>query len=409
MLGLLIGLGVSSCQPARKEDPNFPITLRMLVQADATGAWAEVFSGFEKENPGIRVQAIEGPAATNTREDLYVTAFLSGGQVYDVVLADTVWIPKFAAAGWLVDLTDKWPAAQWSRFLSGALEGSKFRERIYRVPTQMDGGMLYYRSDLLEAAGEVPPRTFDDLRRIAEKLQDPAKLWGYVWQGRQYEGLVCNFLEVLRGYGGTWIADDGTTVGLDQPAARSALQFLVDTVGTISPPGVTTYSEEESRQLFQSGRAVFLRNWPYVYPLADKPDSPIRGKVGVVPLPAQTRSQSSSTLGGWGLAIAKTSPYPEAAWKLLQYCARIPVAEILYRKAGVNPALQEFYETSGDPMVRDLYRILQQTVPRPVVPQYAQASDILQRYLSSALTRRLTAEEALEGATRETRLLLRRP
>ncbi len=408
-LGLLTLLLLPSCHPAGTPDPAGPTTLRLLVEADATGGWAEVFEGFERENPGITVQAIEGPAATNTREDLYVTAFLSGGQIYDLVMADTVWIPKFAVAGWLADLTDKWSEEQWSRFLPGALEGSTFRGRIYRVPTQMDGGMLYYRRDLLEKAGESPPRSFDELRRLAWKLQSPSRLWGYVWQGRQYEGLVCNYLEVLRGYGGFWISNDGKTVGLDQPAARASLQFLVDTVGTISPGGVTTYSEEESRQLFQSGQAVFLRNWPYVYPLANRPDSPMRGKVGVVPLPAQPGGQSSATLGGWGLAIAQNSPHQEAAWKLLEYCARIPVAETLYRRAGLNPTLKEFYESSPDPMVRDLHRILRHTSPRPMVPQYAQASDILQRYLSSALTRRLTVPEALDGATRETRLLLHRP
>lgn len=232
------------------------------MSADTTGVWREIFDRFEQEHEGIRVDAIEGPSATNTREDLYVTAFLSGDQVYDLVMADTVWIPKFAAAGWLEDLTDKWMQEQWGRFLPGALEGSKFRGRIYRVPTQMDGGMLYFRRDLLETAGEIPPESFDDLKRIALRLQKPRDLWGYVWQGKQYEGLVCDFVEVLSGFGGFWIDPDSGEVGLDRPEALQALRFLSESVGTISPPGVTTYTEEESRQVFQSGGAVFLRNWP---------------------------------------------------------------------------------------------------------------------------------------------------
>ncbi len=407
LAALALLLAGSACERTSAPEPSHKV-LRILMTADSTGAWSEAFAAFEQENPGIQVDLIEGPASTNSSEDLYVTAFLSGAQVYDLVLADTVWIPKFAAAGWLEDLTDKWTPAEWGRFLPGALEGSKYRGRIYRVPTQMDGGMLYYRRDLLAQAGEMPPRTFDDLDRIARKLQQPPGLWGYVWQGKQYEGLVCNYLEVLRGYGGFWIDAETGDIGLAEPAARKALEFMAGAVGTISPPGVTTYSEEESRQLFQTGHAVFLRNWPYVYPMSQMPESPVRGQVGAVPMPAQPGGESSATLGGWGLGIAKNCPHKDAAWKLLQYFAQVPVAEKLYRKAGVNPTLESFYQKSSDPMVGELYQILRHTVPRPLVPQYAQASDILQRYLSAALTGQTSAEKALAGAARETRLLLRR-
>jgi len=398
---------LTGCRPP--ESASSGTTLRILMSADTTGVWREIFDRFEQEHEGIRIDAVEGPSATNTREDLYVTAFLSGDRVYDLVMADTVWIPKFAAAGWLEDLTDKWPREQWKKFLPGALNGSRFRGRIYRVPTQMDGGMLYFRRDLLEKAGEAPPESFDDLKRIASRLQKPRDLWGFVWQGKQYEGLVCDFVEVLAGFGGFWIDPETGEVGLDRPEALQALRFLSESVGKISPPGVTTYTEEESRQVFQSGGAVFLRNWPYVYPLSHAPDSPVRGKVGIVPMPHQPGGESASTLGGWGIGIARNSPKKDAAWQLLEFLAQVPVARLLYERAGVNPTLEEFYDNSDDPMVKELYQILRHTVPRPAVPQYAQASDILQRYLSSALTGRLRSEAALAGASRETRLLLGQP
>lgn len=405
LLASILPLFLAACQKPEAPAPD-TVTLRLLMSSDATGVWREIFDEFEKAHPGIRIDAIEGPAATNTREDLHVTAFLSGDRVYDLVFADTVWIPKFAAAGWLLDLTDKWPDSQWERFLPGALAGSKYRGRIYRVPTQMDGGMLYYRRDLLEKAGEHPPETFDDLQRIATQLQEPRRLWGFVWQGKQYEGLICDFVEVLAGFGGFWIDPDSGEIGLDRPEARQALEFLAQSVGSISPPGVTTYTEEESRQVFESGGAVFLRNWPYVYPLSQAPDSPIRGLVGVTPMPHQGGGASASTLGGWGFGIAKNSPHPGEAWQLLQFLAQVPVAQRLYEKAGVNSTLEAFYRESNDSMVQELYQILRHTIPRPPIPQYAQASDILQRYLSSALTGRLTPGAALAGASRETRLLL---
>lgn len=385
------------------------VRLNVLMEPDATGVWRQLFAEFHRLHPNIQINPIEGPSATNTREDLYVTSFLSGQTPYDLVFADVVWIPKFAAAGWIEDLTDRWPAEQWNRFIRGSLVGSQYKARIYRVPTQMEGGLLFYRSDLLQSVGENPPQTFEDLVRIARKLQNPDSLWGFVWQGKQYEGLVCNYLEILAGYGGTWIDGESGEVGLDKPPAIAAMKFLRGCIDPwrISPPGVTTYTEEESRQLFHAGRAVFHRNWPYVWALSQRPDSPVRGKVWMAPMPRAPGGQSAATLGGWGFAIASSSQHKEEAWQFIQYISALPQLERIHAAVGTWPALKEFYETREDPAVKIIYQVLQKTVPRPPVPQYAQASDILQRYVSAALTGRMSPEQALQQAARETRLLLK--
>ncbi len=384
------------------------VELTVLMEPDSTGVWRQLFQEFEEQNPGIRVNGISGPAATNTREDLYATSFLSGESIYDLVFADVVWIPKFAAAGWLEDLTDRWGPEQWGQFIPGALEGSKYRGRIYRVPIQMDGGVLFYRQDLLHAAGEAPPATLDDLVRISRRLQHPDNLWGFVWQGKQYEGLTCDFLEVLTACGGFWIDPDTSEVGLERPEALAALTFLTDCIRKwdISPPGVTTYAEEESRQVFQAGRAVFLRNWSYAWPLSQREYSPLKGKVGLAPMPRTAHGRPASALGGWGFAIASGSRHKEEAWKLCRFLTALPQIRRINAATGMQPALRRFYEESADPVQHAIYRVLQTSVPRPAVPQYAQASDILQRYVSAALTGRLGPEAALRQAARETRLLL---
>lgn len=406
--GLLVALILVACNRPRDSSEPDAVVLRVLMAPDATGVWRDTFDDFHAEHPGIRIQPIEGPSATNTREDLYVTSFLSGQNVYDLVFADVPWIPKFAAAGWLEDLTGYWGPEDWNRFIAGSITGGSYRNRIFRLPTQMNGGVLFYRKDLLEQAGEAPPETFADLVRISTELQHPDKLWGFVWQGKQYEGLVCDYLEVLVGHGGFWIDPETGRVGLDRPEARAALQFMVDCIHRwkISPPGVTTYTEEESRQLFHAGRAIFHRNWPYVWSLAQKPDSPIRGRVGMVPMPRAPGGTSASTLGGWGFAIAKSCRHKREAWEFLKFMTRLKVIERIYGSTGAEPALKEFYQQSDDPVLHSIYRVLQKTVPRPPVPQYAQASDILQRYVSAALTQDLTPEAALERAARETRLLM---
>jgi multiple sugar transport system substrate-binding protein len=408
-LFLPAALLLAGCSKPETAEPA-AAEMTVLMPPDTTGVWHGIFAEFNRRNPGIRIRHVEGPTATNTREDLYVTSFLSGQTIYDLVYADVQWIPKFASAGWIEDLTERWDAGNWARFLDGAIAGSKYQGRIYRMPVQMNGGVLFYRKDLLDGIGAKPPESFSDLLRLSQQLQDPPALWGFVWQGKQYEGLVCDYLEVLTGFGGTWIDPDTGRIGLDEPQAVAALEFLRDCIQChhISPPGTTTYEEEVGRQLFHSGRAVFLRNWPYVWALAQKEDSPVRGKVGMVPMPRTPEGRHASTLGGWGFAIAKTSRQKDAAWKFLEYMATLEPILKLHESDGVEPALHAFYEQSSDPMNKMIYEVLQTTIPRPPIAQYAQASDILQRYVSAALTDRMNSGEALAAAAKETRLLIGR-
>lgn len=384
------------------------VQLSVMMDADITGDWHQFIHEFEAANPAIHINYIEGPSETNAREDLYVTSLLSGETVYDLIFADVVWVPKFAAAGWLEDLTDRWPAERWNEFIPGALEGSKYKGRIYRVPQTIDAGVFYYRRDLLGAADETPPETFNELVRIAQKLQRPDQLWGFVWQGKQYEGVICNFVEVLSGFGGYWIDADSGEVGLDRPEAIAALEWMRGTIHTagISPPGTTAYTEEEGRLMFLSGRAVFLRNWPFVYTMAQQPGSAVRGNVGFKPMPAAPNGRPAATLGGWGMCIAKNSRHKKEAWKFCEYSSALPQVRRIQASRGTPPALKSFYETTDDPVQRDFYKVMQNTVARPRVPQYAQASDILQRYVSAALTQRMTSQAAMMAAAKETRLLL---
>jgi multiple sugar transport system substrate-binding protein len=383
--------------------------LRILMEPDGRGVWREVFARFETLHPGVRLVLIEGPAATDAREDMYVNSLLAGSGDYDLVYADTIWIPKFAAAGWLEDLTGRWPAEKWQAFAPATVAGGTYRGRIYRVPTQLNGGLLYYRKDLLDGLGVPPPRTYAELRELSEKLKVPGKRAGYVWQGKQYEGLTCNFLEVLRGFGGSWIDAETGRVGLDDPEALKALQYLCSSVGQFSPAGVTTYAEEESRLVFQSGGAVFLRNWPYVSNLLAAPGSKVEGEVAFAPLPAGPGFPPAPTFGGAGFAVVKSSRARKAAGKFLDFISSPETVAFLYERGGVQPALKAFYETHPDPRQRALFEALQSTQPRPAIPQYAQASDILQRHVSSALTGQSTPAEALRRAARETRTLLGKP
>jgi multiple sugar transport system substrate-binding protein len=386
--------------------------IAVLVPASERPFWSQVAEGFTRRT-GQAIELVEGPNATDLRESLYTTALLARDPSLDLVLMDVTWTPKLAGAGWLLPLDEEIGGAEQAAFLPAAIEAGRFDGRLYRVPVRTDVGVLYYRRDWLEEAGLPPPRTFEELERAARALQAPPGRWGFVWQGSQYEGLVCVFLEVLRGHGGFWVDAATGEVGLDRPEAAAALSFLVSSRSAFSPPGVTTYKEEESRRIFHDGRAVFLRNWPYVWRLAQAGDSGIAGKVGVTAMVRAERGRRAGTLGGWGLGISRFSRRPREALAFIRHAASLEGQRALCRESGYAPALLAAYGDAellaANPFLAELREIHAAAVARPPIPRYALASDLLQRRLSAALAGSETVEDALRAAAQETRALLGSP
>ena len=389
-----------------------PITVTVLMHAPEAVEWKPLVEEFQQKNPDINLKIVEGPNATNQIEDLYTSSFLLGNSPYDLVFMDIVWVPKFAAAGWLTDLSDRISPEELGQFLSGDVSGGRYQGKLYRIPLRSDAGMLYYRKDLLQEAGYEPPETFEELIQISQELQKQGLAeWGYVWQGKQYEGLAAMFVEILAGYGAFWVDPETLEVGLDKPEAVQAVEFLRSTVKKgISPPGVTTYQEEETRLLFQNGKAVFLRNWPYVFGLASKPDSVIQGQFEIKPMVRAPGQRSGACQGGWGLGIAKTSKHPEEAWKVIEFLSSEEVQRKFILETGKVPSRKSLF---NDPQIvakydhyPQLLEVVENSALRPPIAQYAQASDILQRYLSAALTDRISPEKAMKAAADETRRLL---
>ncbi len=393
--------------------PQQPVTLNMLITAPDAQPWQQgLIKDFETENPNIRINLVEGPNATNLLEDLYTSSFILGESPYDLVNMDAIWTSKFAAAGWLLPLDDRISQQELTAFSPKDVEGGRYQNKLYRIPMRSDVGMLYYREDLLKEAGLQPPETFEDLMRISQVLQKQKKVnWGYVWQGRQYEGLVAMFAEVLKGFGGFWVNPDTLQVGLDKPETLQAIEFLRSTISQgVSPPGVTTYQEEDTRRLFQSGQVAFLRSWPYAWPLAQAKGSPIQGKIAIKPMVHAPGKTGAACLGGWGIGIAKSSKHPEEAWKAIEYFTSEEAQRRFILSAGYVPSRRNLFTNpeivAQYPHYPQLLEVVDNAVLRSPIAQYAQTSDILQRYLSAALSGRISPESAMQAAADETRRLL---
>jgi multiple sugar transport system substrate-binding protein len=189
---------------------------------------------------------------------------------------------------------------------------SPYSTLIPPTPWFVDSGMLYYRKDLLDGAGIQVPTTWDQLTSAATTLTSSGKAkFGFLWQGKQAEVLVCDLVEFVGSAGGSILASDGKTVAINDAAATKGVQYMYDTMNSrgISPKDLLSWDEEPSRRPFTAGQAAFLRNWSYVYTIAQDPSqSQVVDKVGVAPLPAFPGGKSTACLGGYQFGVSSARP-----------------------------------------------------------------------------------------------------
>lgn len=402
LLAIVLG---SACRPEESQAP----TLRL--SASTLGREGDVLrtqlARFGAAHPEIAVELHPTPDAADLRHQLYVQWLNAGAAEPDVLQIDTIWTAEFAAAGWLLPLDRFSPDVDG--FFAATVAANRWNGALFALPWFADVGMLFYRTDLVPK----PPQTFDELRAFAAEAQrDHGIDAGIVWQGARYEGLVTTFLERLGGTGGRILSPDGDVV-VDSPESVAALGTLQRELAEgVAPPAVLSYHEEEARLVFQNGRAVFMRNWPYALALLDDPSqSAVAGRVGIAPMPSGPGGRATAALGGSQLAINARTRHPEVAYALVAYLTAPAQMRERAEVVGQYPTRPSLYD---DPAMAaflrapaaDIRQIVAAAEPRPVTPVYSELSERLQVELHRALTGQKAADRALGDAAQGMRSLL---
>jgi len=379
---------------------------------DEIQVWEAIAAGFSRDT-GVPVRILRQPTDTAQRRQGLLVALGSAQRDPDVFLMDIAWLGLFAAAEWLAPLEE----VDLEPFFPQVVRLTDFfADQLIALPVTVDVGVLYYRADLL--AGP-PPQTWDALAAQALRVQQRLRprqpgFFGFVWQGAQYEGLVVNFLDLAGSRGG--FVRDGDRIRVQSPANLRALTRMVDFIhGTaaISPPNTyTEMTEEEVRRYFQSGGALFQRNWPYAYALHQAEGSAVQGRTGVSPLPDPDDGERAPTLGGWHVGVSAFSDRPAAAQRFARYLTSAAVQKKLVLELGLPSGRRDLYADADVlakfPHFKTLAAVLPTARPRPIVPSYTLISEIMQRRLSGALARDDTPAAALAKAQLEIDQLLAR-
>src|SRR5215204_7211081 len=373
----------------------------------------DLVAKFNKQNKGeIEATFRVMPSNATTHYDKLTTEFQAGGGDIDVIGGDVIWAIQFAAQGYIQDLSKDFPASEQKKFLPAPISAMIYEDAIYGIPWFTDAGMIYYRKDLLEKAGfSGPPETWDELKEMALKTaKDTGTKNGFVFQGSNYEGGVCNGCEYIWTYGGEVLSEvTGGEVVIDSPEAVAGLETYASMVADgVAPKAVANYDETTSEPVFGAGDAVFTRDWPGFYALLGlstkeggypnvKPE-----QVGIAPIPvAESGMKSYSTLGGWNQFVNAATDIQDEAVTFAKWMTATEQEKVLGVDGGLKPTRKALYEDPdvleaipGLDMAKDI--ILNNAKSRPVNEYYGDMSLELAEQFNNVVTGDTSPQQAAE-------------
>lgn len=390
-------LGAAGCGGGGGQGSKGPVDITVAFGRESTGTLAKLISKFNKQNKGkIKVTWRHMPSDTGQYFDQIKTEFQAQKTNIDLIGGDVIWPAQLAANGWIIDLSDRFSESDRSKFLPGPIQSMTYQGKIWGVPWFTDAGMLYYRKDLLAKSGfKNPPKTWDELKMMAKKvMKDQGIQNGFVFQGDKYEGGVCDAMEYIWTNGGNVLKNNNSnTVIIDQPGAISGLTTERSMVTDgVAPQAVATYEEPQCEPIFLGGKAVFCRNWPYMYGLIPQYKKTIKPEqVGLAPIPVSDGNHTHSCLGGWNFYISalSDSTKQDAAYEFVKFMTSLEQEKAFALNASILPTLKSLYSdkevVSKVAPIRLNKTAIQSTRPRPVSPYYSDMSLDMQEQFNNSL------------------------
>ncbi len=395
---------------------NVALAADLNIVTGATGKDVEVLTkqlAVFKEKTGNNVTIVPMPSSTTDQFGQYRLWLAAGNADIDVYQTDVIWAPQLADQ--FVDLTDAAKDVAKDHFKS-IIESQTVNGKLVALPMFTDAPALYYRKDLLEKYKQAVPKTWDEMAASAKIIQDGERaagnkdMQGFVFQGNAYEGLTCDALEWIKSNGGGQLVEADGTISVNNDKAAAAIDRIKSFVGSISPEGVLAYQEEESRGVWQTGNAVFMRNWPYAFALGNGDDSKVKGLFDVTTLPSGGEgTTSAATLGGWNLAVSKYSKNQKEAVELALFLANNDNQKMRALEASHLPTTVATYDDADvkaqQPVIPRWKGIFLNAVPRPSAPtkvKYNEVSSLFWSAVHDTLSGKGSAKDNL--ATLEAKL-----
>ena len=321
------------------------------------------------------------PAGADDQRQQLVRRLAARDPSIDVMGLDVVWAPEFAEAGWIRPVPDGIKAEVTAGTLPAALKTATWKKALYALPFNSNTQLLWYRKDLVPA----PPATWDQMIDQAVSLQRQGKPGLIEVQGAQYEGLMVWFNSLVASAGGR-ILDDNGKLAVDDTSRQAAEVMHRLATSPAADPSLSNMMEDETRLAFESGKAAFELNYPFVYPSAQKNVPAIARNMAWAPWPSVTTGTSHVTIGGINLGVGAYSRHPDEAFEAAACLRNADNQRYAAIKGGLPPTIESLY---GDPTLRKSYPFadtilegLRNASTRPLTPAYTNVSLEIQSVLS---------------------------
>jgi multiple sugar transport system substrate-binding protein len=411
MIVMILVAGAVGCAPQAAAGP---VTIRVLSMEQAGPTVDEmnaIVGEFNKANPDIKVE-IEY-VAYDALHDKITTAMASDPPAYDVFLVDDIWYAEFGKAGYVLDATDRITQDMRDKIFQASWDITTVDGNVYGMPWLLDEKYFYYNENLLQQAGfDAPPKTWEELVEQSKAIKEQGIVeFPMVWSWGQYEAAICDWVTLLYGNGGSLVDENGAPAFNNEIGVETLTWMLQTIEDGITNPASVSYVEEDVRNVFSQGNAVFATNWLYMYDLVNfnKEESQVTEQIKMALMPAFEGSgvDSASINGSMGFSVAATSPNKDAAWKYVEFLTSEDVQNRY--SAHLLPIWQTSYEGENLTKLQGYTPANATTVPmfneqfpfahvRPKVAYYPEASKTLQLALQEALTKLKTPEQALNDA-----------
>lgn len=367
---------------------------------DNGGTIQPMLDEWNKAHPNEKVTMIELSTEADQQRQAMINNAQTKSDAYCVMSVDNIWVPEFAARGWIAEL----PASEFpkDKFLAPVWETGTYRDKVFAIPASSDGGLLYYRKDILAKAGITEaPKSWEDMQADWEKvkaLPEYKSIGGYAGQFYKYEGFTVNIAEAINTNGGV-ILDKDLKPAASSPESEAGVQRIVDGFKTgFIPKEALTYKEEEGRAAFEAGRIIFYRNWPYQYSLTTKAIG--ADAFGFASLPTVNGKPGVSSLGGHNLGISSFCKNKASALEFVKWYTDGPQQQLQLKEASLAPVWTELYEDKTNienfPYLPALEGSIKNAVPRPRAVQYGDATAAIQDSLWPTLQGQTTPADALK-------------
>jgi len=401
---------------------GFGATIRCALDSDVGegGRFSKALALEWAKKTGNTLEYISRPNDATATLQQFQQYWAAKSPDVDVYMIDVIW--QGIAAPHAVDLKKYYKEDEIKQFFPAIIQNNTVGGKLVSIPWFTDAGILYYRTDLIEKYGyKEPPKTWEELAEMAKKIQDGERkdgkkdFQGFVFQGKASESVTCNALEWIYSFGGGSIIEPDKKVTINNPNAIKALETAKSWVGTISPPGVVTYSEEEARNVWQAGNAAFMRNWPYAYALGQDPKSAIAGKFDVTVVPmGGANGKHAACLGGWQLMVSAYSKAADAAADLVKFLNSVDAQKKRAVELSQFPTMPAIY-SDPDVLAKNAWfakipDVLKNAVARPSTvtgADYNQLSTAFFQNVNKMLSGGESAQDAVQAVEKVGKRLVR--